>query len=104
MPASFDSPLTINSNGCLTPTGPLGLNKGETGWRLDIWILQDRAACMAFLLNPQGDTWTMNPDPQRDHFGEMFQPGAALAMGLLVKKNSLGETVVEQWTRAILLK
>jgi len=102
MPVSFDSPLTINPNGCLTPAGPLGLAAGETGLRLDIWILQDRAACMAFQLSPQGDRWTMNPDPQRDHFGEMFQPGAAIGMGLLVKRvDATGRIIVEQWNSPI---
>jgi hypothetical protein len=103
MPASFDTPLTINPNGCLTPAGPLGVAAGETGLRLDIWIFQDRAACMASLLSPQGGRWTMNPDPQRDHFGDMFQPGPATAMGLLVKKNTAGQNVVEQWSRPITL-
>jgi hypothetical protein len=111
MPGSFDSPLMINAQGCLTPSGPLGLAAGETVLRLDIWIWQDRAACMAFLPGPEGEMderppgrWTMTPDPDEDHFGEMFQPGPAIGMGLMVKKNAKGEVIVEQWNRPILLQ
>ena len=54
MPGSFDNPLTINAHGCLTPSGPLGLAEGERVLRLDIWIFQDRAGCIAFLPSPEG--------------------------------------------------
>jgi hypothetical protein len=104
MPASFNPELTINDHGCLTPNGPLGLGTGETALRLDIWIFQDRAACMGFLRNPTGNTWTLNPDPDEDHFGEPFRSGAAVGMGLLVKRTAANEIVVEQWTRPITLK
>ena len=103
MPGSFDEELTIDEHGCLTPSGPLGLAAGETVLRLDIWIFQDRAACMGFLLGPEGDRWTMNPDPHDDHFGERFQPGAATGMGLMIKKNAMGQAIVEQWDRHITL-
>ena len=75
MPGSFDSPLTIDEHGCLT-RGPLGLAEGETVLRLDIWIFQDRAGCMASCLAPRGNgqgtpgRWRMNQDPQATHFGE----------------------------------
>jgi hypothetical protein len=101
MPGSFDSSLEIDDHGCLTPSGPLGLATGETALRLDIWIFQDRAGCMGFVLNPTGATWTLNPDPHEDHFGDPFQPGAAIGMGLLIKKDSAGQAVVEQWNRPI---
>lgn len=110
MPGSFDNPLTIDEHGCLTPSGPLGLADGERVLRLDIWIFQDRAACMDFLLGPEGEaptpglderpppgTWTMKPDPQSKHVGEGFQPGAAIGMGLMVKKNAERQVIVEQW-------
>ncbi|WP_119302018.1 hypothetical protein [Dongia deserti] len=103
MPPNFDDKLTINDHGCLTPKGPLGLAADETALRLDIWIFQDRAACMGFLLNPTGATWTINSDPHEDHFGNPFQPGAAIGMGLLVKKNTAGQAIVEQWNRPITL-
>ena len=103
MPASFDPQLTIHpDDGCLTPKGPLDLAAGETGLRLDIWVFQGRAACMAFLRNPAGATWTMHPAPPDDHVGDRFQPGPAIGMGLLVKKvNATGQVIVEQWTRFI---
>ena len=103
MPGSFDNSLTIDAHGCLTPSGPTGLEAGETGLRLDIWIFQDRAASMGFLLGPKGDRWTMNPDPHDAHFGERFQPGAAIGMGLMVKINAMGQAIVEQWNRPITL-
>jgi hypothetical protein len=104
MPPSFKSSLEIDDHGCLTPSGPLGLATGETALRLDIWIFQDRAGCMGFLLNPTGDTWTLKPDPHEDHFGDPFQPGAAIGMGLLIKKDAAGQAVVEQWNRPITLR
>jgi hypothetical protein len=103
MPGSFDSSLEIDDHGCLTPSGPLGLATGETALRLDIWVFQDRAACMGFLLHPAGARWTINPDANEDHFGDSFQPGGAIGMGLLVKKNVAGEAIVEQWNRPITL-
>jgi hypothetical protein len=112
MPGSFDKELTIDEHGCLKPRGPLELAEGEEVLRLDIWVFQDRAACMDFLLGPEGgqlfvqgqraDRWTMNPDPHDDHFGEMFQPGAATGMGLMVSRRA-GQTRAFQWTEEILL-
>jgi hypothetical protein len=103
MPGSFDKELTIE-HGCLKPRGPLGLAEGETALRLDIWIFQDDAACMGFLLGPAGTIWEIDPDPKDDHFGEKFKPGAAIGMGLMIKKNAMGEAIVEQWNRPITLK
>jgi hypothetical protein len=103
MPPSFKSSLEIDDHGCLTPSGPLELATGETALRLDIWVFQDRAACMGFLLNPAGATWTLKPDPHEDHFGDPFQPGTATGMGLLVKKNAAGQAIVEKWDRTITL-
>jgi hypothetical protein len=105
----FDDPLMIHANdGCLTPTGPLGLAAGETGLRLDIWIYQPGgqpdygAACMAFLLNPAGAVWTMNPAPPNNHIGNRFKVGAAIGMGLLVKRiEATQEIIVEQWNAPI---
>ena len=102
MPGNFDPQMTIHADdGCLTPSGPTGLEAGETGLRLDIWIFQDRAACMAFQLNPAGARWTMTPAPPKDHFGGRFQPGAAIGKGLVVKKDATGQVIVEQWDRPI---
>ena len=103
MPGSFDKELTIDKHGCLTPSGRLALAAGETVLRLDIWIFQDRAGCMGFLIGPEGDCWTMSPDPHDDHFGERFQPGGAIGMGLMIKKNAMGQAIVEQWNRPITL-
>lgn len=103
MPGSFDEELTIDEHRCLTPKGPLGLDPGDTALRLDIWIFQRRAACMAFLLGPAGARWEMSPDPDDDHFGKGFEPGGAVGMGLMVKKNAMGEPIVEQWTTSITL-
>jgi len=102
MPGSFDRQMTIHADdGCLTPRGPTGLEASETGLRLDIWIYQDGAACMAFQLNPSGPRWEMNPKPPNDHPGDRFQPGAAIGKGLMVKKDSAGQVIVEQWDRPI---
>jgi hypothetical protein len=114
MPGSFDKELTIDEHKCLTPAGPLGLAPGETVSRLDIWVFQKgarvnpdevAAACVAFLPGPfQGERWKANPDPNNDHFGEGFEPGPAIGMGLMVKKNEKEETIVEQWRKDITLK
>lgn len=104
MPPNFDDQMTIHDyDGCLTPSGPLGLATGETALRLDIWIYQPSAgaACMAFLLSPQGATWTMHPAPPNDHFGNRFQPGAAIGKGLMVKRDAQGQIIVEQWDKPI---
>ena len=49
MPAGkFDKQLPINGQGCLSPAGPMTLDKGETAVRVDVWVFQeDNAACMA---------------------------------------------------------
>jgi hypothetical protein len=105
MPVSFDDPMLIHAtDGCVTPSGPLGLAAGETALRLDIWIFQPGAggaACMAFLRNLQGATWTMHPAPPNDHFGNRFRPGEANAKGLMVKRDAKGQIIVEQWDRPI---
>jgi len=103
----FDETMMIDNKGCLTPKGPLGLAANETGLRLDIWIFQGSAACMAFLLNPAGATWEMHPEPPDDHFGDKFEPGGAVGMGLIVKEEEIEggqkRRIVEQWTAAITL-
>jgi hypothetical protein len=99
MPGSFDKELVIYGGGYILPRGPLGLAAGETVDRLDIWVFQDSSACMGFLLAPAGDTWTMQLPYNR--FGDAFRPGAAIGMGLIVKKNAAGEAIVEQWNRPI---
>jgi hypothetical protein len=115
----FDDVLTINHHGCLSPAGPLGLAAGETVLRFDIWVFQqDRVACIAFLPSPQGEIlpdlpppapqeggrWKMNPDPDDNHFGKPFQPGAALGTALLVKRvDATGLIIVEWWNTPISL-
>jgi hypothetical protein len=112
MPGSFDAVLPINDHGCLSPSGPTGLAPGETGLRLDIWVFQKgahveskvAAACVAFLRDPfSGAKWMTTPDPNDDHFGVEFEPGPAVGMGLMVKKNENGEKIVEQWRTPIQL-
>ena len=121
---AFDDQMMIDANdGCLTPSGPLGLAAGETVLRLDIWIYQPSAptdsqrgaACMAFLPSAKGEIlpapppapqegwrWKMHPASSGDHFGNRFKPGAAIGMGLLVKKvEATGEIIVEQWNSPI---
>lgn len=102
---AFDKEMVIDDKGCLTPGGPLGLTDNERGLRLDVWIFQGNAACMAFLRDPKGKRWTMKPDPHDNHFGDMFRPGAAVGMGLLVKKVvATEEVIVEQWSAPVNLK
>jgi len=104
MPRNFDSPLKINKDGCLDPTGPLDLAPGETAVRLDIWVWQDNGACVACQRSfPSGEQWTATPDPKQDHTGEMFKPGPATAMAILVSTTA-GETKTFQWTEGILLE
>ena len=43
----------------------------------------------------------MIQDLQATHFGQVFQPGAAIGMGLMVKENANKEKIVEQWNRPI---
>ena len=121
MPGSFDDVQTIvvhkghnKSHKCLSPEGPLGA-PGETVERLDIWVFQKgardpnsdevAAACVAFLERPfTGDRWKANPDPEKDHFGEGFEPGPATGIGLMVRKDKEGKTIVEQWEKKLELK
>lgn len=103
MPGSrFDDELTINEHGCLTPAGPLDLAAGETVKRLDVWIFQGRGACMAVLRDLAGNRWEVITDPHENHVGAGFQPGPAVAMGLMVAQTA-GGTRTSQWTEVIQL-
>ena len=103
MAANFDDELTIE-HGCIKPAGPLELDKDETPLRLDVWVWQRGGACVAVQREfPPGSTrWTTSPDPDEDHKGARFQPGAATAMGVLVSEKD-GKTNVVQWTEGVLL-
>jgi hypothetical protein len=106
MPAGkFDRELAINDHGCLSPAGPLELDKGETVLRLDVWVFQkDNAACVAVQrVFPDSSRWTTNPDPVEDHKGGPFLPGPATAMALIVSRTANGQTQAFQWTQGITL-
>jgi hypothetical protein len=103
MPGRFDSPLIINDHGCLTPAGPLELAADETVVRLDAWVWQDGGACVAVQREfPDRAKWTITTDPHQNHTGEMFQPGSATAMGLMVSTRG-GQTTTFHWTEGITL-
>jgi hypothetical protein len=104
----FDDQLIINNHGCLTPAGPLDLAAGETVRRLDVWIFQGGGACMAVLRDISGIRWAVTTDPDENHVGAEFQPGLAVAMGLMVteKAGEPGEpkiTKTFQWSEVIQL-
>ena len=111
MPGRFDDSLTIDKDGCLTPSGPLELAAGETVVRLDAWVFQQGGACVAVQrvfpdrsLEPAGSgRWTANPNPKEDHTGAMFVPGAATAMALMVSRMAAGQTTTFQWTDHVTL-
>lgn len=104
MPGNFYPELEINDHGCLTPAGPLKLEKGEKVLRLDAWIWQDTCACMSVQrVFPDRDRWSITTDPHEDHVGPGFQPGAAVAMALMVVEKANGETETYQWTDAVFL-
>lgn len=50
-----------------------------------------------------GARWMTTPNPDDDHFGVELEPDPAVGMGLMVKKNAKGETIVEQWSTDIRL-
>jgi hypothetical protein len=101
---NFYPELEINDHGCLTPAGPLKLEKGETVLRLDAWIWQDTCACMSVQrVFPDRDRWSITTDPHEDHVGPSFRPGAAVAMALMVVEMADGETESYHWTDAVLL-
>jgi hypothetical protein len=101
---NFYPQLEINEHGCLTPAGPMKLEKGETVLRLDAWIWQDCSACMSVQLDFQHrDRWEITTDPHEDHVGPGFQPGAAVAMALMVVEKDNGETETYHWTDAVFL-
>ena len=106
MPAgNFDSDLTINEHGCVTPAGPMRLAKGETMLRLDVWVFQENnAACVGVQHSfPDSSRWSATPDPVADHTGGPFLPGPATAMALMVAKTANGQTQAFQWTQGITL-
>ena len=104
MPRSFDDELPIDGHGCLSPAGPLDLEDGETAVRLDVWVFQQEGSCVAVQYDfPDRTRWTTAPDPDEDHAGARFVPGAALGMALMVTRTSAGLTKVGQWTAAITL-
>ena len=99
---NFDDTLYINDDGCLTPTGPLELAKGESVLRLDVWIWQKASACMAFQRNcPADSKWKIPTVHHENHVGPDFQPGEAFAMGLMVVKLADGQTKSVQWAEGI---
>lgn len=102
---NFDPELMINHHGCITPVGPLDLGEGETVLRLDVWVWQDKSACMAAQrVFPDRKRWKITTDPHEDHVGPDFKPGAAAAMGLMIVKSADGQTTkTVQWTDAVLL-
>ena len=103
MPVNFDSPLTINDHGCLSPAGPLELAADETVVRLDAWVWQGGGACIAVQHDfPDRSKWTITTDPDQNHSGAMFQPGPATAMGLMVSTRG-GQSKTFQWTEGITL-
>jgi hypothetical protein len=104
MPGRFDKELEINDHGCLTPAGPLELDRGETVLRLDAWIWQNDGACIAVQFKfPDKNRWEITTDPEESHKGEHFKPGAAAAMGLMVSRMADGQTKTFQWSDAIFL-
>src|SRR5262245_23730983 len=106
MPGSFDDVLRIRPDGCLSPTGPTGLAPDEIMVRLDFWVIQ-KAACMDVVRGGAvgQQRWDANPDHHTSHFGPHFEPGPAIAMGLMVKrKDGSDAKIVEQWSRAVTLK
>jgi hypothetical protein len=104
MPGNFYPELEINDHGCITPAGPLVVSKGEKVLRLDAWVWQDACACMAVqVVFPDRDRWAITTDPHKDHVGPDFQPGAAVAMALMVIEKDNGETESYHWTDAVLL-
>jgi hypothetical protein len=104
MSARFDEKLEINGHGCLTPAGPLELADDETAKRLDVWVWQDEGSCVAVQsVFPDRTSWKITTDPDENHVGAKFKPGAATAMGLLVTKTSGGQTRTLHWTTAVLL-
>jgi len=102
MPGSFDDVLMIDGGGGLLPSGPTGLETDEKAERLDIWVFQ-KGACVGVLLDVQGaTTWKAKP-AQVTRFGAKFEPGPAIAMGLMVYVDGKGVKTLEQWSRAITL-
>jgi hypothetical protein len=104
MPGNFYPELEINDHGCLTPAGPMKLEKGETVLRLDAWIWQDESACMSVQrVFPEKTSWKITTDPHEDHVGPGFKPGAAVAMALMVVETANGETETYHWTDSVFL-
>jgi hypothetical protein len=107
MPANFDPKLKINHHGCLTPAGPLELAEGETVIRLDAWIWQKGGVCVAVQHEfPNRKQWKITTDPEDNHEGAHFEPGAAAAMGIMVVSKVVDgktETKTLQWTDSVLL-
>jgi hypothetical protein len=104
MPVSFNEQLAIGEDGCISlAAGPLEIEEGETVERLDIWVWQNRGACMASKLGPfGGKQWEMKPVHHENHSGKGFQPGPATAMGLMVTRTA-DETRTFQWVVGITL-
>jgi hypothetical protein len=101
---NFYPELEINDHGCLTPGGPLELDKGEKVLRLDAWIWQDSSACMSVQrVFPNRTRWEITTDPHEDHVGPGFKPGAAVAMALMVIEMANGETETYHWTDSVFL-
>ena len=102
----FDKQLQITPHGCLTPKGPMTLDKDETALRLDVWVFQeDNAACAAVQHDFTSRTsWETNPNPDTDHTGPRFQAGPATAMALLVSRWAPdGRIEAFQWTQGVML-
>jgi hypothetical protein len=78
---NFDNTLTIDTHGCLSPSGPMELADGETMLRLDVWVFQQEGSCVAVQRDfPDRTKWTTAPDPNEDHAGAKFVPGEAITL------------------------
>ena len=101
---NFDDVLKIDSDGHVSPRGPLRRADGEVDTELYIWVMQARPDGSGAFVQCEGEpsadgsTWTMKPGTA--HHEGMFEPGQAIGMGSQTA-NLGGKTTVFAWSEFV---
>ena len=110
---NFSSPLPIDKQGHIVPTGPLSVPQDETITKLYAWVLQEKpdgtgAMCAAsqeaegFVGLAGQSIWTAKARPI--HEGR-FDPGPAVGVAVLISRHHVdGEPRVFWWWDNIALE
>jgi hypothetical protein len=110
MPANFDTVLTIDADGRISPRGPLDPTGDEEVTKVYAWVFQLNpdgagASCIAAqddAARLRGAEWTTRADAIHDG---RFRDGAAIGMAVKISTDLVsGKTRVYWWSETIYLQ